>query len=145
MQAKDGSAGKIVKPAKPAESKLADEADPVKMAKIKKQQQEEGAGKYGEKKVEPHKPKKDDDEDEQKEKAWIEIELVGEDDKPIPGEKYRVTLPDGTVDEGTLDEKGWARIEGFDEGDCKITFPDLDKEAWEFLESKGPLEEEKGA
>jgi len=63
--------------------------------------------------------------------TWIEVELVGDDDKPVPGEKYRVTLPDGSVEEGTLDENGVARIEQFQSGECKITFPELDQEAWE--------------
>ena len=52
-------------------------------------------------------------------------------------------LPDGeTVAQGSLDEKGWARVDGIDEGSCKVTFLDLDKDAWEFIESVGPLEEE---
>jgi len=69
--------------------------------------------------------------DEEK-KSWIEIELVDEDDNPIPGERYKVTLPDGkTVAEGTLDENGFARVDGIDPGNCKITFPNLDKDAWE--------------
>ena len=71
-------------------------------------------------------------------KTWIEIELVGEDDEPIAGGKYRITLPDGTVDEGTLDTNGWARVHGIDPSTCKITFPELDMEAWEFIESLGP-------
>jgi type VI secretion system secreted protein VgrG len=65
-------------------------------------------------------------------KSWIEIELVDEDNKPVPGEKYKVTLPDGkTVAQGTLDQNGYARVNGVDPGTCKITFPDLDKDAWE--------------
>ena len=70
-------------------------------------------------------------EEEEKKASWIEIELVGEDDEPIPGEKYKITLPDESVAEGTLDEKGFARIEGFEKGSCKVSFPRLDKEAWE--------------
>ncbi|NVN91639.1 MAG: type VI secretion system tip protein VgrG [Desulfuromonadales bacterium] len=74
---------------------------------------------------------KDDDEKNKDKKSWIEIELVDEDGKPVPGEVYKVTLPDGeTVATGTLDEKGIARIEGIDPGNCKITFPNLDKDAW---------------
>jgi type VI secretion system secreted protein VgrG len=72
------------------------------------------------------------DEEEKKKKSWIEIELVDEEDNPIPGEKYKITLPDGkTVATGTLDENGFARVEGIDPGSCKITFPNLDKDAWE--------------
>jgi type VI secretion system secreted protein VgrG len=62
---------------------------------------------------------------------WIEIELVDEDGKPVPGETYAITLPDGSVASGSLDEKGKARVEGIDPGTCKVTFPNLDKEAWE--------------
>ncbi len=72
------------------------------------------------------------DEEEKEKKSWIEIELVDEEGNPVPGERYKVILPDGqTVAEGTLDEKGFARISGIDPGTCKITFPNLDKDAWE--------------
>ena len=69
--------------------------------------------------------------DEEEELSWIEIELVGEDDEPIPGERYAIELPDGRVDRGTLDNKGFKRLEGIPKGECKITFPNLDKDAWE--------------
>jgi hypothetical protein len=47
-------------------------------------------------------------------------------------------MPDKTVKEGTLNEKGWARVDGIkDAGQCKITFPNLDKEAWDFVKSLG--------
>ena len=83
-------------------------------------------------KVKPHNP--DDAKNDPKKTAWIEIEMVGEDDKPIVGERYRIALPDGTtVDEGTLNEKGFARIEGFEPGSCKISFPNLDAKAWKKL------------
>jgi type VI secretion system secreted protein VgrG len=72
------------------------------------------------------------DEEEQEKKSWIEIELVDEEDNPVPRQRYKVTLPDGkTVAEGTLNEKGYAKISGIDPGSCKITFPNLDKDAWE--------------
>jgi len=64
-------------------------------------------------------------------KSWIEIELVDDEGKPVPGEAYRVTLPDGsTVAEGTLDEKGWARVDNIDPGNCMVTFTKLHKDAW---------------
>src|SRR5688572_6570770 len=69
---------------------------------------------------------------------WIEIELIGEDGKPIPNEKYKMTLPDGSEKEGTLDQNGWARVEGSEKGDCEVSFPELDQKAWEFIEKTGP-------
>jgi type VI secretion system secreted protein VgrG len=48
----------------------------------------------------------------------------------VPGEPYSITLPDSTVASGTLDNKGFARIEGIDPGMCQITFPQRDTEAW---------------
>jgi len=70
-------------------------------------------------------------EESKQKKSWIEIELVDEKSKPVPGEKYRVTLPEGTVvAEGALDTKGFARVDGIDPGTCKVTFPNLDKDAW---------------
>ncbi len=63
--------------------------------------------------------------------TWIEIQLLGEDDSPIPEEKYRVVLPDGVLQEGKLDAEGLAKLEEIPSGNCKICFPDLDEEAWE--------------
>jgi hypothetical protein len=66
-------------------------------------------------------------------KAWLAIQLVGEDDLPIAGEQYRVLLPDGTTKEGILDERGMASFEKIRPGVCKVSFPALDGEAWELL------------
>ena len=63
---------------------------------------------------------------------WIEIELVGMDDSPIAGMPYEIVLPDGkTVDRGTTDAKGKARLTGIPSGNCQISFPELDGAAWE--------------
>ena len=123
MGKKSGRAGSAVTPASPNTAEDADIADPGKMAKIKAEQVEKKQGKYGKEETKPHKS--------EEEKSWIEIEMLGEDDKPIPGEKYKIILPDDTVAQGTLDEKGFARIEGIEPGTCKVSFPDLDKDAWE--------------
>ncbi|UCC98956.1 MAG: hypothetical protein JSW66_03530 [Phycisphaerales bacterium] len=140
MGKKSGRAGKAVPPAVPDRPDDADIADPGKVAEIKAEQLETKSGKYGSQKAKPFKPSAEEEEaaeqgreekEGEKKKGWIEIELVGEDDEGIPGEKYRITLPDGSVAEGTLDEKGLARVEGFEKGTCKVCFPDLDKEAWE--------------
>ena len=63
-------------------------------------------------------------------KTWIEIELVGEDGKPVPRAQYRIMLPDGSMREGTLDEQGVARAEFSPPGTCLVSFPELDSEAW---------------
>jgi len=61
---------------------------------------------------------------------WIAIELVDELGKHVPYEDYQITLPDGTVIEGCLDQRGRARISGIDPGSCKVSFPGRDKEVW---------------
>jgi hypothetical protein len=69
---------------------------------------------------------------QQKEKKdWIEIILVDMDGKPVPGVKYRITPPGGAAVEGTLNEHGQAGLYQIEPGNCKITFPDLDKDAWD--------------
>lgn len=68
---------------------------------------------------------------------WIEIELVGEDGKPIPDEEYKVVLPDGSVKEGQLDQNGWARVESKPAGEGEVSFPKLDEAAWKFIEAVG--------
>ena len=133
---KSGKAGNAVTPTGPTKPEEADKADPGEVDKLKSQQKAAGTGKYGAFKAPPFKAPGDDEDDT--EKTWIEIELVDEDDQPVPGEKYRITLPDRRVASGTLDQNGFARVSGIDPGACQITFPDLDKEAWEFIESTGP-------
>ena len=126
---KSGTAGSAVSPADPGTAKEADKADPGQVDQVKAEQRQNQTGKYGSVTVKPFKPPQKNE--KKKKTSWIELELIGEDKKPIPGERYRVTLPDGSVAEGSLDEKGLARVEGFEPGTCKISFPDLDQEAWE--------------
>lgn len=62
---------------------------------------------------------------------WIEIVLVGEDERPIPGVAYEVKDPDGRTHRGRLDGDGRARITSIrTPGSCQVTFPELDQEAW---------------
>src|SRR5690348_9079762 len=104
-----------VAPAAPAEVKEADDADPGEVSKAKAAKLEEQAPEMSEQKAKPFKPHESEP-GEEKETVWIEIELVGEDDKPISGEAYRITMPDGSVKSGTLDENGFARVEGMESG-----------------------------
>jgi type VI secretion system secreted protein VgrG len=126
-----GSAGALVAPIAAAVAALAAEADPGAAA-------EAFAAKTAQ--ITPYELNRvsftsshDPNSEENKEKkSWIEIELVDEADKPVAGEPYLIKLPDGeTVASGTLDEKGFARVDAIDPGSCQITFPNLDKDAWD--------------
>ena len=127
---KSGKAPKAVSPAEPAVAEDADLADPGEVAQIKSWQIQKGRGKYGAKPVKPYKPPQNEEEEAQR-TSWIEIELVDEEDEPVAGERYEIALPDGSVKKGTLDQNGFARVEGIDPGNCQVTFPGLDKDAWE--------------
>jgi type VI secretion system secreted protein VgrG len=110
-----------VKPAAPEAALEADNADPgkVSQAKVSKAQQQRAEI--------PFKPSSFVHE----EKSRVEIELTDEEGNPVAGEKYKITLPDGSVKTGTLDQNGYARVAGIDPGTCEVTFPNLDKDAWD--------------
>jgi len=65
------------------------------------------------------------------EEHFIEIELVDDAGKPVANEAYVIELPDGTQRTGRTDGDGRARITGIDPGTAKVSFPDLDKKAYE--------------
>ena len=117
---KSGSAGSAVLPTEPKKAQEADKANPGEVEKIRVEQRQAQKGKYGSaqtklKKPPPHQRGKS---------TRTKLE-------PVPGKPYRVTLPDGqTVAEGTLDEKGFAGVDGIEPGMCKVTFPNLEKQAW---------------
>ncbi len=139
---KTGKAGTPVDPAEPAKAEEADKADPGEVEKVKAEQRQTQSGKYGSVQTKAHKSPQTKEEKERK-TSWIEIELIDERNEAVPGEKFRITLPDGeTVAEGTLDERGWARVDGFETGECKVSFPDLDKDVWEFIKAVGPKRKE---
>lgn len=70
-------------------------------------------------------------------KHWIEIQLLGEDDQPVPYEAYELVLPNGSKVEGQLDSQGLARVDVIrTQGTCKVRFPELDKDAWEVISPK---------
>ena len=111
-----GSAGNAVSPAEPQVAEDADVTDPGEVSSHSRGSESEQAS--------PHRP------DEYK-TGWIEIELVDENDQPISGERYEITTPDGSVASGTLDQNGFARVEGMDSGTCQVSFPNLDRDVWE--------------
>lgn len=130
MQAKSGKKQSLVKPVDPDAALDADEADPGKVAKLKAEQAGTGKGKYGRQPVKPFRAEAREP-GEDRETSWIEIEMLDEADRPVPGVKYEIELPDGSVASGVLDGDGLARIDGIEPGNCRVTFPELDKDAWE--------------
>jgi uncharacterized protein (DUF2345 family) len=60
----------------------------------------------------------------------ISIELVDDDGKPVKNERFEVKLPDGTTITGFLDDNGKAMVDSPTEGQCDVSFPDLDKDEW---------------
>lgn len=139
MKPKSGSLGTAVSPVAPAEVFSADEADPGKVAQVKAKQIEQKKGKYGTTKIKPFTPPSANagtsmdaaaKEEKPKVLSWVEFALTDENKQPLAGEKYEVELPDGSIAKGTTDSKGKAKIEGFEPGSCKLTLPDLHKDAW---------------
>ncbi len=121
--------GTIVPPLDPDEAEIADNADPGSKAPTYKNQRSKiPKAKIPSYTKPTHKPKDPKNKDK---KSWIEIHLVDDEGDPVAGERYRVTLPDGsTVAEGTTDEKGFAKVTNIDPGTCKVTFPNIDGRAW---------------
>jgi hypothetical protein len=63
----------------------------------------------------------------------LDILLVDEEGKPMPGVAYVVDIG-GIQYPGFLNRDGWAQVTGIPKGQCvggKVTFPDLDADAWE--------------
>jgi type VI secretion system secreted protein VgrG len=138
---KDGTAQRLVVPAAPRQATDADDADPGEVESTKAEQRSTGKGKYGSTTVKPYKPPSDKDgsedddagDDEQsadEQTSWIEIQLLDSDDQPLAGEPFEITLPDGSLASGTLDEDGLARLDGIEPGNCEVTFPRLDGRDW---------------
>jgi type VI secretion system secreted protein VgrG len=123
-----GQAGSAVSPIAPTEPEEADQADPGAVAEVKAEQMAIQAGKYGAQPARQYTPPPPG---QSTKLSWIEIELVDEQDRPIPGERYIITLPDGAEIRGSLDQNGFARVDNIEPGVCRITFPELDGMAWE--------------
>jgi len=124
-----GTSQQPVTPLDPDEANTADNADPGSDAPTYKTENRQIPGwKIPSYKHPTHKPKHPKNEVK---KSWIALTLVDELGNPVPGQRYRVTLPDGhTISEGTTDAEGNAKVSNIDPGSCKITFPDLDQDVW---------------
>lgn len=78
-----------------------------------------------------------DDEPEQREENEIAethsvmIELVDAEGNPVPGEPFRIKLPDGTIRSLTLDDEGKAHVTGIEQpGTCEVCFYKRDAAIW---------------
>src|SRR5215471_4991405 len=59
---------------------------------------------------------------DKKDKKLYWIEMVDEEGKPVPSEKYEIELPDGRKKQGMLDSEGRARVDGIENpGMCKVS------------------------
>jgi hypothetical protein len=65
-----------------------------------------------------------------KEKHWVAIELVDEEGNGVEGVSYSIIAPDNQEYTGRTDATGSARLDNIPAGQCKISFPDLDKDAY---------------
>jgi hypothetical protein len=59
-------------------------------------------------------------------KSWIAVQLVDEDNKPVPKAKFKIRFPDGVEEEHELDDNGYKYFPDLDPGECEIGFPDLE-------------------
>jgi len=55
-------------------------------------------------------------------KDWMELQLDGEDGKPLAGAGYTLHLPDGGVRKGNLDKDGYAKEENLPPGRIDVDF-----------------------
>lgn len=124
---KDCKMGSLVPPEAPEEAHEADQADPGEVEKVKARDRERGKGKYAQTEVPPP---QEEPPAEDKPKTYIEIELFDDEGKPCAGEKYEIMSGGVMVGCGRLSDKGFARVDGLDPGNCDVKFPDLDKESW---------------
>jgi hypothetical protein len=63
-------------------------------------------------------------------KTWIAIRVLDEDGNPVPDVAYSVTLPDGSIMTGSLDDQGLARFDDIDPGQCHVSFPEIHAREW---------------
>jgi hypothetical protein len=71
------------------------------------------------------KPPRDSDSSNTAVKTWISIRVLDEDGNPVPDVAYSVTLPDGSIMTGSLDDQGSARFDDIDPGLCQVSFPEI--------------------
>lgn len=129
MTPKDGKACTAIAPVDATDALEADKAEAGGASSASSKSVEAQKQEYETASVKPFKPPPPE-EAAKEELSWIEVELLDSQDNPVPGERYRIETPDGTVAEGTLDDKGFVRLEGIKPGTCKVSFPGYDSRSW---------------
>lgn len=130
MLPKLGKLISAVSPTAPEQVFTADPADPEKAAQLKAEQISQKTGKYGAPKGEHCKASAEANITSQGTEHWVEIALVDEDGKPVAGQKYAITLPNGKVVKGSTDSQGKAKVTALVGGVCQLTLSELDAETW---------------
>jgi hypothetical protein len=64
------------------------------------------------------------------EQAWVEVQMLGEKDEPVPGLECEIVGPDGALHRGVTDSNGVVRVQPLPPGQCTMTFPLLDRRTW---------------
>lgn len=67
---------------------------------------------------------------DKKKRSWIEITLLDNEQKPVANEACSIVLHDGTVIKQKTNSAGKIRLQGIQQGKCRISFPDLDGREW---------------
>jgi hypothetical protein len=68
--------------------------------------------------------------DARRAKDWIEIVLVDDENNPVSGAEYEITLPDGSKLTGQTSAAGTIRLSDIDPGVCEFSFTKLDQKVW---------------
>jgi hypothetical protein len=63
-------------------------------------------------------------------KTWVAVQLIDDRGDPVPNAAYKVTLPDGSVMNGSLDDQGTVRFDEIDPGECLVSFPEIHAKEW---------------
>lgn len=129
MTPKDGTACTAVAPVDATDALEADAAEAGERTQAAAREVERESQEFKTATLKPYKPPTTEEEKAEK-MAWIEIELLDAQGNPVPGEQYRVEMSDQTVAEGTLDAKGFVRLEQIKPGTCKVSFPGYDGRSW---------------
>jgi type VI secretion system secreted protein VgrG len=126
-----GSAGSLVPPTSPGKAVEADDAVGGGAKTYSRDGSPAAAGLSSSGASASNAPRhKPDDPANVDKKHFIEIELLDQENLPVPGEPYEIVLTDGTtIASGTTNEKGKARVDGIDPGNCKVRFPRIDHTA----------------